>query len=136
MKTLGVVLGTLVGLAVALVLALFLASHYGGERVTLRTTDAAGGTHDTPLWVVELEGDAWLRAGDRESGWVERLRAEPEVELRRDGEWRRYRAELAPERTEAVSALMAEKYGLADRLVGLVRDPEASVAIHLEPVKE
>lgn len=129
------ILGGLAGLALAFVLAVLAASHYGGERVTLRTADAAGGTHTTPLWVVDLEGRPWLRAGDRASGWVERLRAEPQVELRRDDRWRRYRADLAPARTREVSALMAEKYGLADRLVGLIRDAEASVAIRLEPVE-
>lgn len=126
----------LVGAALAFGLAVFLASHYGGERVTLRTTDAAGASHTTPLWVVELDGHAWLRAGDRDAGWAARLRAEPEVALRRDGAWRPYRAVPVPERTEAVSARMAEKYGLADRLVGLVRDPAASVAIRLEPRAE
>lgn len=129
-------LAVLAGLAAAFVLAVFVASHYGGERVTLRTEDAAGEGHATPLWVVELDGTLFLRAGDRASGWVERLRAEPGVELRRGGTWRRYRAELVPERTEAVSARMAAKYGLADRLVGLIRDPARSVAVRLEPAAE
>lgn len=134
-----ILLRALLGLAAALLLAagaLFVASHYGGERVTLRTRDAAGEAHTTPLWVVDLEGRPFLRAGDRESGWVARLRAEPEVALQRNGRWRRYRAEPAPTRTAEVSELMAEKYGLADRVVGLVRNPEASLAIRLEPAPE
>ena len=41
----------------------YLLSEYGGEVVVLRTTDAAEGTRETHLWIVEGAGSAWLRAG-------------------------------------------------------------------------
>jgi hypothetical protein len=40
-----------------------------------------------------------------------------------------------PEKVRAVDALMAEKYGVADRIVDLIRDPSQSVAIRLEPAR-
>jgi hypothetical protein len=45
------------------------------------------------------------------------------------------RAELAPDRTPRVDALMAEKYGIADWWISLMRDPEDSVAVRLVPPK-
>jgi hypothetical protein len=125
----------LVVLAVLLVGAIFAASELGGEVVVLHTRDAGGADLSTHLWVVDDAGSAWLRSGVPTSGWFVRLEANPEVELERGGERLRYRAVPvpSPDARDRVHALMAEKYGWADRLIGVARDGSASIAVKLEP---
>jgi hypothetical protein len=112
---------------------LYAASNLGGEVVTLVTRDADGREFETPLWIVEDDGSLWLRAGDPESRWLERLRGQPRVELVRDGERLPYRAFPEPDLSPRINRLMAEDYGWADSLLDLMRDPEQTTAIRLEP---
>jgi len=133
MKLVGIVVGILIAVLVGFAGLIFGASELGGEGVTLYTTDAAGAEHVTPLWVVEFEGAQYLRSGAGPSGWYLRLQERPDVRVERGGEVKRYRAVPQPEKVRAVDALMAEKYGVADRIVDLIRDPSKSVAIRLEP---
>ncbi len=128
------ILVAILGLAViGFVGAIYVASETGGEVVTLRTTDAEGGSHETRLWIVEIESDLYLRAGDPGSGWLERLRQQPEVELERAGATRRYQAVPAPAMSARVDARMAEEYPVADRLIGVIRSEGQSVAVRLDP---
>jgi hypothetical protein len=48
----------------------------------------------------------------------------------------RYRAlpVRQPQVRDRIHALMREKYGMADRLVSLIRDPAQSVPVRLEPL--
>jgi hypothetical protein len=123
----------LVALAVAFGLTLVAASELGGEVVTLYTHDEGGAERSTSLWVVDREGFQYLRAGDGSSAWLERLRRAPEVRVERGGESARYQAVPAPELTREIDGLMAEKYGLADRVIGVIRDPAKSLAVRLVP---
>lgn len=131
MKTL---LMVLVGLAAVVVLGILVASNFGGENVLLRTSDADGRMYETRLWIQDMGQMEWLRASSPESSWYRRLVARPVVELKREGRWHRYRAVPTPHRTDEVASAMARKYGWADWLTGLLRDPEAAVAIRLVPV--
>lgn len=128
MKTL---LTLLVGLLLLYILGVVLASTFGGENVVLRTADVDGSTHQTRLWIQDMEGSVWLRAASPENRWYRRLAERPEVELKRHGQWRHYRAIPMPHRTAEVSDAMARKYGWADWLIGLTRDRDAAVAIRL-----
>jgi hypothetical protein len=74
MKTL---LTLIVGLALLFALAIVLASNFGGENVVLRTADVGGGTHDTRLWIQDMDGSEWLRASSSESRWYRRLPSGP-----------------------------------------------------------
>lgn len=123
-----------VALPVLFGLAIGAASELGGEVVTLYTRDPGGGESRTSLWVVDHEGSQYLRAGDRASGWFDRLRRAPEVRVERGGKAAVYQAVPTPELTPAIDALMAEKYGLADRFIGVIRDPAQSMAVKLVPV--
>jgi hypothetical protein len=123
----------LVALPVLFGLGMMAASELGGEVVTLYTREAGGGESRTSLWVVEHEGFQYLRAGDRSSAWFERLRREPEVRVERRGKIAAYQAVPTPELTGTIDALMAEQYGLADRFIGLIRDPSQSMAVKLVP---
>ncbi len=127
------ILLVLVALALAFVVAIGAASELGGEVVQLHTRGADGADHTTPLWVVDHEGFAYLRAGDRSASWFERLSREPQVRVDRGGKATAYQAVPAPELTPRIDELMAEKYGLADRFVGLIRNPANSMAVRLVP---
>jgi hypothetical protein len=130
MKT---VLMALVGLVLASALSILVASNFGGENVVLRTSDVDGSVHETRLWIQDLGQMEWLRASSPESRWYRRLVARPMVEVRREGRWKRYRAVPTPHRTGEVASAMARKYGWADWLTGLLRDPEVAVAVRLVP---
>jgi hypothetical protein len=104
-----------------------------GEVVVLHTAGERGEDHTTRLWVVDVDGAAWLRAGQEGSGWYARLRAQPEVQLQRGEGSLPYRAVPVPEASERINAAMAEKYGLADRIIALGRREGGSIAIRLDP---
>ena len=126
-------------LGIAGILALWIAAIVvvgsAGEVVELTTTDASGASQKTPLWVVEHEGSDWLRAGSAEAGWLARVRANPRVQLERGGVSTAHRAILVPEATDEINARMAEKYGLADRLIGILVPGSRghSMAVRLDP---
>jgi hypothetical protein len=123
----------LVALAVLFIASIFVAAHFGGENVVLRTADVYGSTHETRLWVQDLGQMVWLRAASPENRWYQRLVERPLVEVEREGRWGRYRAVPTPHRTDEISSAMARKYGWADWLIGLLRDPETAIAIRLVP---
>lgn len=106
-----------------------------GEVVILRSAVPEGPLQETRLWVIDDGLVVWLRAGDPASGWCERIRANPEVELTRDEETAPYVAtpmDGDPELRDWINHRMAEKYGWADWVVGLVADRSAAVPIRLD----
>lgn len=121
-------------LALAVPVVIAVASELGGEVVVLRTRDAAGEPVETRLWVVDDAGRAWLRAGAASSGWYRRLEARPDVELTRSGDTRAYRAVpvRTPDARDRIHALMRAKYGWADALIDLIRDPDGAIAVRLD----
>ncbi len=138
MKKLLIVLGALVLLPALFFGMIGLASELGGEVIVLTTADAAGEQVETRLWVVNHEGADYLRGGP-ESGWLLRINAQPEVEVKYEAGTRRYHAVPVPGDAalrERINALMAEKYGLADRLIDLVREPDGVIPIRLGPVPD
>lgn len=128
-RAIGITLGALALIAVA--------TYVAGERTevaTLRTVDDAGVWHDTKLWVVDLDGTAWVRVARPERSWFQRIRQHSEVELVRNGVALPYRAiEITdPDMRTRVEAAFRDKYGLVDWWYGLLlrRDPRP---IRLDP---
>jgi hypothetical protein len=126
------IIGILLLLPFVLAIAILIASEWGGEVVTLETYDPRGTMFSTSLWIVNLYGEEWLRASDPEAGWVRRLRETSNVVLIRDGVRKGYRAEVVQDFAGRINDGMREKYGFADQLTSLLRDPEEVVAIRLE----
>jgi hypothetical protein len=122
-------------LVIVFVGSIFAASEFGGEVVHLRTTDAQGVEHTTHLWVVDDAGFAWLRAGHGDTGWLQRIEAHPDVVVERRGEALHFRAVPVhdPAVRDRIHALMRRDYPLADRFISVVRDPNGSVPVRLEP---
>jgi hypothetical protein len=127
----GKVIAFLIALAVGFFVLLGVASEMGGEVVKVTTNDAQGAQRTTSLWVVDDGGVPYLRSGNSENDWYQRLVADPNVEVERDGVVTHYVAQPTPERTEQINALMAEKYGWADTVIGIIRGD--SVAVRLAP---
>lgn len=107
-----------------------------GEVATLVTLDGNQHAHRTDLWIVDVEGRTYVRAADAESDWLERLKAHPEVLLRRGGVDTPMRAVPSddPAVREAVSRAMRRKYGSVDRVVAWARGHAGGVPVWLEPL--
>jgi hypothetical protein len=125
------------GIALAAIASLAAATYVAGEQtevVVLRSVDETGAVRETKLWVVDLDGTAWVRVARPERSWFERVRGRPEVELVRNGVALPYRAiEITdPAMRSRVDAAFREKYGLVDWWYGLLlrRDPRP---IRLDP---
>ena len=121
-------------LAVVVVFGLQLVASESGEVVVLRTF-SNGETQETRLWVVDDRGLSWLRSGSPEAGWYQRLRENPDVQVERDSQRHEYRAfpvEGGPA-VDRINALMLEKYGWAEDLIGFMFDRSDAVAIRLDP---
>ena len=111
-------LGWSVGLLLALVLGVFalqMIASETGEVVVLHSLED-GTEVTTRLWVVEYDGDLWLRGGP-DSGWRLRVVEVPSVALERQGQRLICDAEAAPALRDRINALMAEKYGWRDRVI-------------------
>jgi hypothetical protein len=120
-RILGIALGVLVALAVA--------TYVAGEQtevVVLRTFDADG-AHETKMWAVEHDGTPWVRVANPKRLWYQRLLAQPQVELLRNGTTQAVVAEphREPEVRAAVDAAFRAKYGVVDWWYGVLlrRDP-------------
>lgn len=90
------------------------------DTVVIETRDAEGETHDTTIWIVEVEGSVFIRTGD--TRWYRRLSETWTARLRAAGSVHPVRARLVedPELRAAVQERYREKYGFTDRLVGWV----------------
>ena len=105
------------------------------EVVVLRTLDDAGGVHEARVWIVDDVGYAWIEAAGRDKLFYRRLLDNPDVEVLRTGTLYRHRAVpvATPRAHERLRELLGEKYGWADRWVGLFVDTSDSIAVRLEP---
>jgi hypothetical protein len=107
-----------------------------GAVVDVTTVAPNDITRETPLWIVEVGGDLYLRAGSPNAQWLARIENNPLIWLETGGVRQRFEAlPLRDDRSVrlSVNRAMAEKYGLADTLVGLLVDPDRSVPILIRP---
>jgi hypothetical protein len=114
----------------AIVLSAFvllgLGTYLAGERTevaVLRTYEADGTPRDTKMWVVDYDGNPYVRIGRPGRGWGERLKANPKVELMRGGGARSPRTGAIvadPDTVRAVEQAFRDKYGWVDWWFGLV----------------
>jgi hypothetical protein len=84
--------------------------------------------------VIDEGGELYVRVHYAGAKWLERIRAEPEVELERGDSSQKFLAGPVddPEVRRAVNRAMAAKYGFADRVASSLWDPEKSVPVHLD----
>jgi hypothetical protein len=120
-------------LTAAIVLAVLILDK--GEIVRLVTQDTEGQRRDTDLWIVDVEGQAFFRAGNPRVDWLARLESGEPSYLERGGRMIEIETQVDPDPKllARLNRAMTEKYGFADRIWGWVRtwDP---VAIRIHPV--
>jgi hypothetical protein len=135
MKTMLTVLG--VPVACFLALVIITATPLVGEVVTLHTRGSGGEWQTTPLWIVDLDKGPYLRAGTPDgSGWITRIRSNPEAKLEHSGQLLAVTLVEEPTRLQEVHAKMAEKYGWADGFVALMSGDRAdSLPLRVEALE-
>ena len=121
----------------ALPLLVAAGSYLAGEQievVALRTLDDEGHAHDTKLWIVDYQGRPWVRSARPTLSWVERIRANPRIELVRNGETAAYTAAIVETADEkrAIDEAIAAKYGWVDRWYEFLVRHE-TIPIRLDP---
>jgi hypothetical protein len=135
MRRIGLVLVALVGLVILLFGAMRLSWELG-EVAVLRAQDDAGAIHETRLWVVDVDGAAYLRTGNPNNPWLLRVRAHPDVEVTRGDASRPFRAVPVddPAIRDRVNAATAAKYGFSEALLrATFLVPERATPVRLDP---
>jgi hypothetical protein len=106
------------------------------EEITIGFRRPDGSTGSTPVWVVEVGGDLFVRSmNGAGGGWYRRLRSNPDGEVRDDGHVHPVRAEpVADEATLAeVTRAYSSKYGRSPYLQPLLRAGAIGSTLRLDP---
>lgn len=105
----------------------------GDEVAVLRTFGPGGDAHEVRVWIVDDGEAVWLEAANPHKEFYLRMLRNPTVELVRGRDAVKYRAipNTSREARARVRGLLARKYGLADRWIGLLVDTSSSVPIEL-----
>jgi len=108
----------------------------GNEVALLRIPVEDGHRMDVRVWIADDGGETWIEVASPEREYYRRLLQQPSIEVIRGDATARYRA--VPDTSRAahdrIRSLLAAKYGLADRWIGLLVDTSGSVAVRLDPV--
>jgi hypothetical protein len=130
-KVLFILLAVVVAIGSAF--AMMMVASETGEVVEL-TIPTADGASTVRLWVVDLDGVQYLRAGHAEAGWYQQLERATSVEVARNGVSAEYLAVPSIDVREEVGSQMLAKYGWRERYISmLVGGREGSVPIALLP---
>jgi len=81
------------------------------STIKIMTTEADVGEHWSNLWVVVIDGQPYVRLGDRAYGRIQKNTTSPYIKLKvADQEFDHVKVEEMPDLKEKVAAAMAEKY--------------------------
>ena len=81
------------------------------STIKIMTTEPDIGEHWSNLWVVVIDGQPYVRLGDRSYGRIQRNSTSPYVKLKvADQEFDKVKVEEVPDMKEKVAAAMAAKY--------------------------
>ena len=79
--------------------------------IQIMTTEADAGEHWSNLWVVVIDGQPYVRLGERSYGRIQRNSTSPFVKLKvADHEFDKVKVEEMPDMKEKVGAAMADKH--------------------------
>jgi len=95
--------------------------------VRIVTQDEDGDVRDTPVWIVVVDGSAYVRTND--SRWLANIRRGSSVALRLESTTREVSAEEVkdPELGASVEAAYKEKYGFVQRVMSFFRMREPTL---------
>ncbi|MDP6652212.1 MAG: hypothetical protein QGF90_08925 [Gammaproteobacteria bacterium] len=126
--------GVVFGLLILVVGLQYIASERV-EVVELLTVDEVDGPITTRLWVVDDAGFAYLRVGADGSGWFDRILANGEFRITRNGQSATYTAVQRPDKSMRINELMQAKYTWGDTFIAmLVGNREGSIPLELHAV--
>jgi hypothetical protein len=81
------------------------------STIKIMTTEPDVGEHWSNLWVVVIDGQPYVRLGDRAYGRIQRNSTSPYVKLKvADKEFDKVKVEAMPDMKDKVAAAMADKY--------------------------
>lgn len=81
------------------------------STIKIMTTEPEVGEHWSNLWVVVIDGQPYVRFGDRSYGRIQRNTTSPYVKLKvADQEFDKVKVDEMPDMKEKVAAAMADKY--------------------------
>ena len=81
------------------------------STIKIMTTEPDVGEHWSNLWVVVIDGQPYVRLGDRSYGRIQKNSTSPFVKLKvADQEFDKVKVEEMPDMKEKVGAAMADKY--------------------------
>ena len=81
------------------------------STIKVMTTEPDAGEHWSNLWVVVVDGQPYVRLGDRSYGRIQRNTTSPFVKLKvADQQFDKVKVEEMPDMKEKVGAAMADKY--------------------------
>ena len=79
--------------------------------IKIMTTEPDVGEHWSNLWVVVIDGQPYVRLGDRAYGRIQRNSTSPYVKLKvADQEFDKVKVQEMPDMKDKVAAAMADKY--------------------------
>jgi len=107
-----------------------------GEVAELVTFDRNGRGIETRLWIVDLDGETWVRAPEMDASWLQRLRLNPTAHLIRGDGIISVRAfpSTDPQVRATVNRAMRARYGRLERAYHWLSDPEQTVPVQLDPL--
>src|SRR5579862_1181290 len=83
------------------------------STIKIMTTEPDVGEHWSNLWVVVIDGQPYVRLGDRSYGRIQRNTTKPYVKLKlADQEFDKVKVDEMPDMKDKVAAAMADKYWL------------------------
>ena len=81
------------------------------SSIKIMTTEPGVGEHWSNLWVVVIDGQPYVRLGNRAYGRIQKNTTSPYVKLKvADKEFDRVKVEEVPDMKEKIGAAMANKY--------------------------
>jgi hypothetical protein len=87
------------------------ASFHDESTLQIMTTEPGVGEHWSKLWLVVIDGQTYVRLGDRAYGRIQRNSTTPYVKVKMAGnEFDKVKLEEMPDMKDKVAAAMADKY--------------------------
>ncbi len=105
----------------------------GVERISVRTEDEDGQVRDTTIWLVMVDGLAYIRTSTG-SRWGRNVARTPQIVLRVEGESYPVTAQFVEDEQlrRRITARFREKYGWFDAMISLLRGSNPPI-MRVEP---
>ena len=100
-------------------------AEWAGENTLELTTDVPSeGSHTFPVWLAVIDGQVYVRLGNRAAGRVQGSKSAPLVGVKVAGhQFDHVRCEPAPDAVPRVNEAMAQKYYWSDKVVHHMAHP-------------